>query len=115
MRIYLEESVDNASLQVGDIAYYVPNLDAYNQGAAPFVSWSDPQLIGPISAIGPDFIDIPGYPTDVPEEAFLAFRKDDRVNNSSLKGYFAEITMINDLTTPIELFALNSEISLSSK
>mgnify|MGYP006406290489 FL=1 len=43
------------------------------------------------------------------------FQKDNRVNNTSLLGYYAEVELINDSTEKAELFALSSEISWSSK
>jgi hypothetical protein len=43
------------------------------------------------------------------------FSKDKVANNTSLLGYFAEVKLINNSTEKAELFALNSEIGLSSK
>ena len=46
---------------------------------------------------------------------FIMFRKDNRVNNCSLKGYYAEVTLTNTSTSKKELFSLGSEITESSK
>ena len=46
---------------------------------------------------------------------FIMFRKDNRVNNCSLKGYYAEVTLTNTDTSKKELFSLGSEITESSK
>ena len=46
---------------------------------------------------------------------FIMFRKDNRVNNCSLKGYYAEVTLTNTDASKKELFSLGSEITESSK
>jgi len=46
---------------------------------------------------------------------FIMFRKDNRVNNCSLKGYYAEVTLTNTGAGKKELFSLGSEITESSK
>tara|TARA_R100000900_G_scaffold3940_1_gene5297 strand:+ start:104 stop:508 length:405 start_codon:yes stop_codon:yes gene_type:complete len=46
---------------------------------------------------------------------FIMFRKDNRVNNCSLKGYYAEVMLTNTGTSKKELFSLGSEITESSK
>ena len=46
---------------------------------------------------------------------FIMFRKDNRANNCSLKGYYAEVTLTNTGTSKKELFSLGSEITESSK
>ena len=46
---------------------------------------------------------------------FIMFRKDNRVNNCSLKGYYAEVMLTNTVTSKKELFSLGSEITESSK
>ena len=46
---------------------------------------------------------------------FIMFRKDNRVNNCSLKGYYAEVTLTNIDVNKKELFSLGSEITESSK
>ena len=46
---------------------------------------------------------------------FIMFRKDNRVNNCSLKGYYAEVTLTNTDVNKKELFSLGSEITESSK
>jgi len=46
---------------------------------------------------------------------FIMFRKDNRVNNCSLKGYYAEVILTNTETSKKELFSLGSEITESSK
>ena len=43
------------------------------------------------------------------------FQKDVKVNNTSLLGYYAEVTLKNNSTEQAELFALSSEAIPSSK
>ena len=43
------------------------------------------------------------------------FSKDNRVNTSSIVGYYAEVALENNSKEKIELFAVGSEISQSSK
>ena len=43
------------------------------------------------------------------------FSKDRRVNNSNLKGYYAEVTFKNNADSPVELFSIGSQVVGSSK
>ena len=49
------------------------------------------------------------------ETLFFMFRKPVEENVSSLKGYYAEATFTNSSTTKQELFAVGSEVTMSSK
>ena len=46
---------------------------------------------------------------------FILFAKDTAVNKSGVSGYFAEVEMKNSSDAKIELFAVGSEVLLSSK
>jgi len=46
---------------------------------------------------------------------FIFFGKENKVNVSGVRGYFAEVEMRNDSTAPAKLFAVGSEITQSSK
>ena len=105
----------NASLQVGDHAYYssVDNLSGII---------SDPTLIGvngKILEVGGSYIIIdedPAVWNPTGESGqYILFSKDIRTNESSLKGYYADVTFQNSSTKKVELFAVSSEIALSSK
>ena len=50
-----------------------------------------------------------------PTNYFALFAKDVRVNESSLKGYYADVEFTNSSNELIELFAISSEIVPSSK
>jgi len=54
-----------------------------------------------------------GYVLD--QNTFIMFSKNNKVNSSSLKGYYAELEFVNNSNKKIELFAVSSEISESSK
>ena len=41
---------------------------------------------------------------------FIFFGKDNKINTSSLSGYFAEVETTNDSTASAELFAVSAEI-----
>jgi hypothetical protein len=106
-------NINNDSLQVGDLAYYVtPSpLGGFNQ------STSDPVLIGPIEAITGTSIDVDetiGNGIPGPDD-FIMFAKDSSVNLSGLVGYFAEVTIKNNSTKKAEMYCVASEITPSSK
>jgi len=105
-KITFTRNIQNISLQVGDIAYYVtPDTSGYNSGF---------EIIGKISAIGKNFIIVPTDP-GITADDFIMFSKDKAVNNSSLLGYYAEVKLSNDSTDKVELFSIGSEVTQSSK
>jgi len=105
-KITFTKNIQNISLQVGDIAYYVtPDASGYN---------SDPQIIGKITAVGKDFIVVPTDP-GLTTDDFIMFSKNKAVNNSSLLGYYAEVKLSNNSTGKAELFSIGSEVTQSSK
>ena len=116
MIITLNNKITNDSLQIGDIAYFV-SVNPSNNGI--ISSQSDPQILGKIDAISSDLkqitINNPQNVNQISQNDFLMFQKDTSVNNTSLLGYFAEVKLINNSTEKAELFALSSEIGLSSK
>ena len=107
--------INNDSLQIGDLAYYVtPSpLGGFNQ------STSDPTLIGPIEAITATSIEVDNgsiaMTTLDNAGDFIMFAKDSSVNLSGLVGYFAEVTIKNNSTDKAEMFSIASEVTLSSK
>ena len=106
-------NINNDSLQIGDLAYYVTPSQSggFNQ------STQDPILIGPITAIIQNSIDVDNSATgEVPNtNDFIMFAKDSRVNISGLIGYYAEATFKNNSTEKAELYSVASEITPSSK
>mgnify|MGYP003114777543 FL=1 len=97
----------NTSVQVGDKLYYsyiTPNIQ--------------PTLteIGEITAIGSNFVEVASNtaPAFVNNETFFMFKKP-FYNNESVKGYFAKTRLSADTNRKIELFAIGSEVTQSSK
>ncbi len=115
-KIIFQNNINNDSVQIGDTAYFVDNVNAATGGFQ--VSDQVPQTVGRITNVGGNFITIESPLCDVEKPSsddFIMFQKDRTVNNTSLLGYFAEIKLINNSTEKAELFALSSEISPSSK
>jgi|TARA_B110000495_G_C22895132_1_gene522204 hypothetical protein len=111
IKINLKNDIDNVSLQIGDVAYYVKDDDT----STSVTSFTDSvERIGMITSIGTSYIVVDSA-IEPPVDAFLMFSKDKVANNTSLLGYFAEVKLINNSTEKAELFALSSEIGLSSK
>tara|TARA_R100000951_G_scaffold24625_1_gene20761 strand:+ start:1018 stop:1371 length:354 start_codon:yes stop_codon:yes gene_type:complete len=117
MIIELNNNIQNTSLQVGDFAYFSSGYTTVT--GSPVTHANSPELIGKITAIGHNFIEVsnPTVNLDTPTNAghFLMFSKDTRVNKNSLIGYYAEVELENDSTDKIELFSLSSEVTQSSK
>ncbi len=97
--------VINTSLQVGDIVYYVDGN-------------GDTQISGIVFSILADRKTITLTPSDggtLPEAFnFVFFVKDNEINTSGIIGYYAELTFTNPLQNKNELFAVGSEIFISS-
>ena len=111
--IHVANILNNASLQIGDFAYYVDNV-----GTNGLTNSQDtPIYIGKITNFGPTWIEVDEVisPTFNPDTMFLMFSKDTRANNTSLLGYFAEVTLVNNSEDAAEIFGVSSEITLSSK
>ena len=121
LRINLKNDINNTSLQIGDTAYYISNvtsMDKFGLGTNPGISPEEinsPKPIGIITSIGGSNIIIETIINTPPDDAFIMFQKDKRVNDTSLLGYYAEVKLVNNSTEKAELFALSSEIAMSSK
>jgi hypothetical protein len=110
----------NNSAQVGDIVYI-----ASTGGGS--VTTNEPVKVGKIVEINTNHLlvdsNVPSVVTFTVNNgtAFIFFSKPIEVNKSSLKGYYAEVEFMNSphptLGTMgyVELFAISSEVSLSSK
>ena len=113
----------NTSAQIGDEVYWIiPNAN----GEFDWANLSNINNVGyPISGISPSgsgdgFITI-DYPQNTtilnppPQGAFIMFGKDNRVNMSSLIGYYARAKFENDSKERAELFVVSGEIKESSQ
>ena len=113
MIITLTSKIDNASLQVGDKAYYAVT-SSLNNPASQLVGYGLIS-IGDITGINANSIEVDSGSTEVPVGSFIIFSKDNRVNNSGLKGYYASVKMKHSGSSKAELFAVSSDITESSK
>ena len=113
----------NDSVQVGDELWWTQITVATNTATNGI-----PLLVGEITEVGEKYVKVDPItvtPTFVAGTIFLMFRKPEHAhanlpyggytNVSSLKGYYAEATFTNGSTTKQELFAIGSEITVSSK
>jgi hypothetical protein len=123
----------NASLQVGDIAYYAPNpgssavagfntVNTNNIIAFGIVSKLDSNPSGStVYVIYDNTIPITDPVSTAPAISkpaindYIMFGKDKKVNSSSLIGYYAEVKFVNNSKEKAELFSVGSEVSESSK
>ncbi len=110
----------NESVQLGDIMYYVnPSVETLQDSTEIPFNESSIVEVGVITAINyatnvitADIANSTPLPTG---SSFFLFSKDNRVNMSSLLGYFAEIEFSNNSTVKAELFSVGSEVFESSK
>ena len=101
----------NTSLQNGDSAFYqqINNND-------PISTADNPIYIGTITDVGETYIKVESSLDPANITGFLMFSKNKLINNSSLNGYYADVTFRNnDVNNKAEIFAINSEVSQSSK
>jgi len=111
----------NVSAQVGDIVYY--SHSGVNTGGFDNTALANTRMIGPIVSIVNN-APLPGWDLTVnhtslaPAPAagdYISFAKDKKVNTSSPLGYYANVKFVNNSTSKVELFAVGSEVSESSK
>jgi hypothetical protein len=123
----------NVSVQVGDSAYYTFTPPFPGQTVGQSGNWASTttphetntresiRLIGPIISITSTSIvcDMPsnlaaqyGPPTT---SDFIMFSKDNKVNLSSLLGYYCLAKLRNDSVDPSELFSIGADFVESSK
>jgi len=110
----------NISVQVGDIIYYTPIVPqgGFTQGAL-----VNTLMLGSILSITPlgngttrIIVEYDNTISSLPgKNDFISFAKDKRVNTSSILGYYADVKFVNNSTGKVELFAIGSEVSESSK
>ena len=106
--------VDNDSLQIGDMAYFITptGLGGFQQLNA------TPIFIGPVMAFTLTTITVdelnPGGQVPSPGD-FIMFGKDTSANISGLVGYFAEVKIKNNSNKKAEMFCISSEVTPSSK
>ena len=120
LKINLTNEIQNVSLNIGDTAYYIDGSSLASGTDISVASNTTGQeelikKIGEITNVGGTFITVDTVINTPPDNAFIMFSKNKIANNTSLLGYFAEVTLKNNSTAPAELFALNSQVAPSSK
>ena len=117
----------NSSLQVGDAIYYTAPPSSFLTKAPDAFGNTSPGPTGitekPLPAGTVTEIDRPQgvvkyemeHGTQPVENSFMLFSKPIQVNESGLKGYYADVTFENSSRTYVELFAISSEVVSSSK
>ena len=106
-------SIQNDSLQIGDMVYSIPSASLTTTGAMNHAD--DFDLVGKITDISDASITIDSPSTTPAIGDFLMFSKDKAANNTSLLGYYAEVKIENNSSDHAELFAIGSEVAPSSK
>ena len=108
MIINLNENI-NSSLQVGDTLYYVTLNDF------PLSNNVDPILIGKVISINSNSIETEQTAATPSAGDFLMFVKNNKVNTSGLKGYYAKARLESQTSSVGKLFSVSAEVSESSK
>ena len=94
----------NTSLQVGDIVYFKKENDIVECGECTSISSDRLSLVANI-------LDTNIRPT---AGDYFMFAKNNVINTSGLIGYHATTTIENNSTEFAELYAVNSEVNISS-
>jgi len=106
----------NVSVAIGDLAWYltpqtigVPG-NQYSTGSA-----ANSLLFGEITNVTPFTITV-DTPVNTPfSNSYILFSKNNEANKSNLVGYYAEVTMVNERKDRVELYAVGTEVTESSK
>lgn len=69
--------------------------------------------VGAITDKGPTFVEVLSPLVLVPDNSFMFVAKNTVAESYGLKGYFASVKLSNSDSNPVELFAVNSEVSKS--
>ena len=120
----------NESVQIGDKLYYlntsnhnlasnIPIADGGQGASIPYGSSDNIVEIGVIDGVNYTTntitSDIPNYTIRPTNSSYIMFSKDNRANMASLAGYYAEVEMVNNSNSKVELFSVGTEIVESSK
>jgi hypothetical protein len=123
----------NVSLQIGDVVYFIVTLPVgpnrlWEQTTTPHMTANreDIIMIGPVTQITPwngsetvveaDYDDnIAAQYGAPPLGSFIMFSKDNKVNLSSLLGYYSLAKIRNNSTEKSEMFSIAADFVESSK
>ena len=98
----------NSPVQVGDLVHYAIDSGGVLSATTQVGVITGFTQSGYINVSADDGITIP-------TNAFILFSKPIQINESSVKGYYADVTLKNSSTKRAELFALSSDVVPSSK
>jgi len=98
----------NSPVQVGDLVHYAIDSGGVLSATTQVGVITGFTQSGYINVNASDTVSIPNNP-------FILFSKPIQINESSVKGYYADVTLENHSNKRAELFALSSEIVPSSK
>jgi len=116
----------NISAQIGDLLYCLGDSGLITSGGFE-TSNQDPEMFGQITNINRNLnqityveTDLDGFLINTPINVndgfpFVMFQKNQSVNTSGLKGYYAEVKFVNNSTEKAELFSVGAEVDESSK
>jgi hypothetical protein len=109
----------NVSVQVGDLAWYLnPTPSGVPGNQYETASAANALYFGNITAVTPFTITVDNTISgNVPLSTdYFLFSKNNEANKSNLVGYYAEVTMVNQiLDKTVELHSVGTEITESSK
>ena len=109
----------NASCQVGDIAYHVARQDVgeFSTNNGDIIEIGQIRQIDDRDSSTPVVICYSTMAGDINADnnVFILFSKDNKVNLSSILGYYAEVKLVNNSTTQAELFSVGVDMFESSK
>jgi len=87
------------NINVGDRLYYS--------------SSGTPVEVGVITNVGPCWVSVDSVISTPPADSFMFVAKPSVAESYGLKGYYASVKLTNEESGPVELFAVNSEVSKS--
>tara|TARA_R110002020_G_scaffold271898_3_gene487036 strand:- start:2096 stop:2425 length:330 start_codon:yes stop_codon:yes gene_type:complete len=97
----------NSNIEKNDKVYFAVS----NQGVL-----GQPQYAGEVNTFSDSKIVVNvDNSVTIPNDAFIFFSKNTVINESSLKGYYADLTLENSSNKKAELFAVTSNVTTSSK
>ena len=109
----------NASCQVGDTTYHVARQDegGFSINNGDVIEIGQIRQINGRDSSTPVVICESSMAGDINGETgvFILFSKDNKVNLSSILGYYAEVKLVNNSTTQAELFSVGLDMFESSK
>ena len=113
----------NVSIQVGDMVYYCNTTPSTTTGTVVHQSAPSTEIVKmgeviDLLRIGPPSQIVCWIHSTTPPPtpgSFIMFSKDNKVNLSSLLGYYAEVEFRNNSKTKAELFSVGADVFESSK